>query len=228
MKKVVLALVLVLSLGTVAFASPDFIAPKASVTPVIDGILGDAWASAPVVEISMENYEEIGGSYASRGPGGFAASGTYRVMWDDEYLYLFADIADKDHSYNANPGGNFINNNVIQVCIKPGADAPNWIFDLIATSNVGTPLVYENWVAIGNVEMPIAGIVTYSGYTIEAAFPWDVLQPEAIGAGVEMPFGPFIVDATSGGERRGFLFPWANGDAGIQVDTDWNTLIMTD
>ena len=92
--------------------------------------------------------------------GGFAAGGQFRVMWDDENLYVFIDVADRDHSYNANPGSNFINNNVVQMPIKPGPNAGKFIFDLIATSNVGTPLVWENWVIPGNVDIPIAGIVT--------------------------------------------------------------------
>lgn len=225
-KTVVLSVLLLLVLSSVAFASPEFIAKYAAVKPEIDGILDDAWAEAPVVTLTMENYEAIGGSYASRGPGGFAAGGQFRVMWDDENLYVFIDVADRDHSYNANPGSNFINNNVVQMPIKPGPNAGKFIFDLIATSNVGTPLVWENWVIPGNVDIPIAGIVTFGGYIIEAAFPWSLLQPDAVGEGVEFPFAFFIVDATDTGQRRGFLFPWSGGDASIQVESEWNTLRM--
>ena len=63
-KTVVLSVLLLLVLSSVAFASPEFIAKYAAVKPEIDGILDDAWAEAPVVTLTMENYEAIGGSYA--------------------------------------------------------------------------------------------------------------------------------------------------------------------
>lgn len=225
-RSVILSIALVLVLSSMVFASPEFVANYASVAPVIDGVLDEVWADAAVVTLTMDNYEAIGGSYSVRGPGGFAAGAQFRVMWDDENLYVFIDVADRDHSYNANPGSSFINNNVIQMPIKPGANAGKFIFDLIADSNVGTPLVYENWVIPGNVDIPIAGIVTFGGYTIEAAFPWSILQPDEIGAGVEFPFSLFIVDATQYGDRKGFLFPWAGADGAIQDENQWNTLRM--
>lgn len=228
MKRIfVLTLVFILSLATVAFAE-DFIAQYTEVAPVMDGLLDDVWADAPVFELTMDNYEEIGGSYASRGPGGFDAGVQFRVMWDDENLYLFADVADLDGTYNANVGSNFINNNCLQVTIRPGSEeaADDFIFDLIASSNDGTPLVWENWVYPGNVDLPIGGQVFFGGWTIEVAFPWDILNPEAVGEGVTFPFGPFLIDASDFGDRRGFLFPWPGADGAIQTSNDWTTVTL--
>lgn len=229
MKRILaLSLILVLAISAAALAKPEFTAVYG--TPVIDGILDEVWKNAPVVELTMDNYEAIGGSYVARGPGGFAAGGRFRVMWDEENLYLFADIADRDGSFNASPGANFIRNDLIQVCIKPDPSVENgqgrFIFDIIATSNVGTPLVWENWTIPGNVDLPIAGLTFFGGYTIEVAFPWEILQPAAVAEGVSFPFGPFILDATSDGERKGFLFPWPDGNDGIGNEDSWTVVTL--
>ena len=230
MKRILtLSLILVLAIGATALAKPEFTAIYG--TPVIDGLLDEVWKNAPVVELTMDNYEAIGGSHVERGPGGFGAGGQFRVMWDEENLYLFCDIADRDPSYNANPGiSNFINNNVIQVCIKPDPSVDKgsgrFIFDLIASSNAGRPLVYENWIIANQVELPIAGITFFGGYVIEVAFPWEILNPAAVAEGVSFPFGPFIVDASATHERRGFLMPWPDGNDGITNEDAWNTLTL--
>mgnify|MGYP001028646221 CR=1 FL=1 len=226
-KTFVLTMIFVLTFGVMAFARPEFTAQHAEVAPVIDGVLDEVWANAPVFELTMENYEAIGGSYASRGPGGFDAGGQFRVMWDEEYLYLFADVADRDGTYDANLGTNFINNNCLQVCMKPNLESEDkWIFDLIATSNAGTPLVWENWVIPGNVDLPIGGQVFFGGFTIEVAFPWEILNPSAVGEGVSFPFGPFIIDASDSGDRRGFLFPWEGADGAIGSPDEWNIVTL--
>lgn len=227
-RSLVLSLIFVLALGTAVFAQPQYTAVYG--TPVIDGIMDDVWLSAPVVELTMDNYESIGGSYVARGPGGFAAGAQFRVMWDEENLYLFADVADRDGRFDANPGANFIRNDLIQVCIKPDPSVAKgegrFIFDIIADSNVGTPLVYENWMMPGNVDLPVGGLTFFGGYTIEVAFPWSILNPPAVEEGVSFPFGPFLLDADKYGERKGFLFAWPGGDGGIGDEDQWNTVTL--
>ncbi len=224
-KSLVLTLVMVLLVSASAFA--EFKAMYTEVAPVLDGVLDDVWATAPVFEITMDNYEAIGGSYESRGPGGFAAGAKFRLLWDEENLYFFADVADRDGTYNATPGSNFINNNCLQVGVKVDMESEDiFLFDLIADSNVGTPLIHENWVIAGFTELPIAGLTFYGGYTIEIAFPWSVLMPSAVAEGEVMKFGPVIIDASDFGERRGFLFPFEGGLANLGNPDAWKDMVL--
>lgn len=51
-------------------------------------------------------------------------------------------------------------------------------------------------------------------------------MPAEVGEGVTFPFGPFLLDATNTGERKGFLFPWPGGDAGIGDEDQWNVVTL--
>ena len=51
-------------------------------TPEIDGVMEDVWSAAPDSGIDIFTMETHG------------ASGRFRCMWDEENLYVFADVTD--------------------------------------------------------------------------------------------------------------------------------------
>ncbi|MEJ6951075.1 sugar-binding protein [Natronospora cellulosivora (SeqCode)] len=229
MKKLVLTMVLLMALTVVSFAGPEFVAQRADRAPNITGIFAGAWLDADVFELSMDNYERVGGSYVARA-GDFEASMRFYSLWDDDNLYIYFDVIDGDHSYDAWEGMGFVDNNVIQMTINERGAEMNQIYDFIADSNEGYPLVWEHWVHAFNVQdqIEIAGRVTRAGYQIEVAMPWSVLQTEEVYAGKEFDFGFMLIDATETGSRKGFLFPWEGGTGAIGDNNQWGTLTLVD
>ncbi len=67
--------------GKVIFAEVPAYAEATQGTPVIDGEIDDIWANANVLEIN---------SYSL----GSGASGTAKVLWDSEYIYVLAEVTD--------------------------------------------------------------------------------------------------------------------------------------
>lgn len=82
MKKKLFALfivaVLVVSFSNIAFA--ENVMKAAHGTPVIDGKMDDIWKDSPAQDIMYSTNEDN------------PFSGTCRVMWDKDYLYLLYEI----------------------------------------------------------------------------------------------------------------------------------------
>lgn len=121
MKKLaaLMTVVLIASMFTVlvyadASTNESFDIPKAAVAPVIDGkITDDEWDNALVRVLTKDNVSEptaVGLEFAGA---------TFRWMWDDAGLYVFAQVTDKTVADSAPAGGSgsYNSGDGVQVCI---------------------------------------------------------------------------------------------------------------
>lgn len=168
---------------------PDFVATegiqdllpvfRAKGQPVIDGRQDQLWRGAPRIGI-RNNVEDLEQSPISD-PGDLSAC--FRVMWDDDNLYLFVEVVD-DELNGSSP--NLWENDGIQVYFD-GDNSKNAISDC----SVGWPGAYDlndnqltaafgqdiygYPIRIDPSTIEIAYRQQYPGYTIEAALPFEVL-----------------------------------------------------
>ena len=87
-----LSLLLLLSTSTLAFTESErksFVISRADSSPVIDGLLDDeAWQHAAIIDDFHQTLPTDGAAPTERT--------VVRVMYDDEYLYIAADLRDSD------------------------------------------------------------------------------------------------------------------------------------
>lgn len=177
------AILIISSLALTSFAAgtenENFEIPKAVKPPVIDGkIDGNEWDNALVRTLTKDNVTDVTNTDTS------FQGATFRWMWDDAGLYLFAEINDstapeKSHEPNA---GSYNSGDGIQVCIYAsdefeGANVTNLFFySLIPQATDGNPYIGEHFVygdGGSGIDVPaseakIASVVSGSSYTIEA------------------------------------------------------------
>ena len=107
-KALALLLVAMMTLSLVAMAIPA--AAKETVfdvkrgTPVIDGKLDEAYLDSFYDWVDEEHgeYGFWGGGYLTKED---SPTGEFWALWDDNYLYVFAKVFDKNLCHSANPDG---------------------------------------------------------------------------------------------------------------------------
>ncbi len=145
---------------------------------IIDGEL-DEWEAAQPLLIGTREQLLRG---ASAWPGAEVESVTLRWMWDDEYLYVAADVRDPDHS-QPETGPSVWRGDVIWLYLDTRGSGRRIDAKLTLAETPDGPQIW-NWIA-GSF-LPNAELVwqeTEGGYLYEAALPLDslnFLEPEAV------------------------------------------------
>jgi len=232
---------------------------KVTAPPVIDGNInpGAEWDDSTLMNMRLSTlnipdpydptFVHNGGVFGAGGTitGDADASALYYFGWDDNALYIAADVTDE--SINPNVAVGAMNGgDAFQVCLDydltKGTDANVngmvFIPSIAAADNVGTapadgssPNFNAFWPE-GNAN-PMTGTqwgVTTSagGYQVEVKIPWTAFT--AGGSTFTNPFPPvqgqkmgmlFMIDDHDGGAGQGiaFMFP-AGGGAGIWARSD--------
>ncbi len=179
-------------------------------TPAVDGDASDAvWATANEMPLLINI--------------GAKASATAKVLWDEENLYILADV--KDSVLNKDSGDAwqqdsieiFVDENNAKTGAYQDDDKQYRVNYVNEHSFNGTKCVEENF----NTEVT----VTEEGYVVEAAIKWTDITP-AVGAlvGLELQ----VNDADESGKRAGTL-SWADNTGNGWSSTEvFGTIILTD
>ena len=154
---------------------------RAATPPNIDGSPGDWPADLPVLAADTAQQLLRGGGLWQ---GADLASHRVTLSWDDNNLYLLAQVNDPAHEQNATLSGVGAGDTLwIYMTSEPGARRLSAKFTLAQTPD--GPQVWD-WLGTGFLEgAALSWQPTKSGYVYEAAIPWDTLRIEAPAAGLE-------------------------------------------
>lgn len=169
-----------------ARAGGAFLIPRSESTPVIDG-LGDDWGASGLLLEANTARQFLRGAGLWQGPE--VDSHAVRLQWDDEYLYLLADVRDPQHEQDFNVSGVWQGDTLwLYFTAAPGDRTLSAKLTL-----AHTPQGDEIWDWLDTRFAPGASLAWTAaddgaGYTYETALPWSALG----------------IDAPQPGQRIGF------------------------
>jgi len=176
-------------------------------TPVIDGKMDDIWSTAEELPITkmLQAWD--------------TASGTARVLWDKEYLYVYFSVTDPlldSTSYTVHERDSveaFVDEDNCKAGTYRQGDGQYRVdIDNFTSTNDSTDM-------IGFVS---AVTIVDGGYDIEMAIPWKVIVPEA---GLVIGFDAQINDGEEG--ARVGIAKWNDPTDNSWVNTTgWGTLTL--
>jgi len=212
--------------------SPPVIARRAARPPTIDGNL-DEWGGREYA-IDQVVHQEQGGEWT--GPGDLG--GTFRVAWDDQYLYLALRVQDDWHVQTQEPRTMYKGDDVeIQIDTDLAGDfddaslgGDDGQLGLSAHDLAAGPYAAYVWrppEREGPIDIPMAFRPVDGGYLLEAAIPWSALNlsPQSRAAyGLAVSLSDADVPGSTAQETMVSNAPnriWEN-------PTTWGTLVLAD
>ena len=233
MKKIISLLVitvlLISSAMITSFAAgtenEKFDIPKANQAPVIDGkIDGDEWDNALVRTLTADNITDVTNTDIT------FQGATFRWMWDDAGMYLFAEITDttKATTVHAPNAGSYNSGDGIQVCVyaSPDGEGSNvgtlFFYSLVIADDgnayIGEHFVYGdggNGQDVPAGEAAVAAVAGGSSYTIEAFIAkeaWAKSDPAiVIAEGASLPLANIIMDQNDSAQALFTDTAWFSG-----------------
>ncbi len=188
-----LAAVLVVGAMVPSYASvPEYPCYRPSVAPVIDGdVAGDpAWKNIPAVT----GFSILGDGYT------MAKQSTAQCCWDDEAFYVAVTCEEPDAPnlhITVVDGGNFWEDDGLEIFVRPGADAQVFQFGVTAGGAKGAYLGFADF-----TKLQAAAKMGKGFYSIELRLAYALLRATPkVG---DVWFGDFcrnIFTTNSGGDR---------------------------
>ena len=188
--------------------------------PVIDGEIDAIWSTEGIPVLEAKNALVGSGFDASD------LSGTAKVLWDNTYLYLLAEVTD---DVKQNDSQNTYEDDNVEFYI----DADNSKSSAYDANDVQYSFAWNDGTTVGalpagrsttGISYKIAD--TESGYRVEARIPWTTLQKSPT-EGMEIGFDFMINDDDTGGGRDGKLSWNAPTDQAWQDASLFGTLKLT-
>lgn len=207
--------------GTVSPLDVAGASPVAYRSIDIDGVLDDL-AGVPSIDLATQGTDETVGS---TGPADL--SGTVWYTWDDDNLYLSADIADDVHD-QPSAGSTIWQGDSIQFTVAAGApgEATAWNEIGVALTASG-PQLYR-WLSVGEGSGTVTGsqvAITRddaAGRTVyEVAVPWSRLG--GIRPDTALVSSSMLVNEADGAGRAGYL-GWGGGIAAEKDSAQFHAL----
>ncbi|WP_026526370.1 endo-1,4-beta-xylanase [Butyrivibrio sp. VCD2006] len=178
-------------------------------TATVDGTAEEAWNDAAEVTLSIN--------------GGAKATAKAKILWDEEKLYVLANVKDeilnKDSSddYQQDSLEVFIDENNAKTSSYQDDDKQYRINYENKQSFNGTKCTAEN--------VESAAVVTDDGYVIEAAFKWTDIEAKS---STQVGFDLQINDADDSGKRLGTI-NWADNTGNGWTSTEGlGTIVLVD
>lgn len=193
---------------TITVAMSDLEIVHASTAPIIDGVMESAWNDTTAQAIS----NLISGSVS----GGNDLSGSFRMMWDTNNLYLLAEITDDVQQNDS--GSQQWKDDSVELYIDANDDnlsdfgATDYQYSFVWNGASVTVKESKNNATAG---VSAARVATANGYLMEVSVPWSTLQQMAVIEGALVGVDVQVNDDDDGGTRDGKL-SWFN-----TVDTSW-------
>jgi len=189
---------------------------RTETAPVIDGVEDEIWGSAiqksitNVILPSVSSPEDL--------------SGTFKVLWNDQYFYLFADITDDVKISDSDP---VYEDDGIELFFDIGNNKPSsyqnndvqytfrWNSTSVSANPSGRPVTGINYSMKS----------TATGYVFEVRIPWSTLQASPL-AGQLHGFDIHINDDDNGGGRDGKMSWVSVNDDAWQNPSLFGTMIL--
>jgi len=178
----------------------DFVVPRVSAPPVLDGEIDEAWlqASVQVIETLIDGAEPTGPA---------DLSGRFRVLYDSDNLYVLVDVNDEALVQDSDPAEGWQDDR-IEVFIdgdNSKDDAQDGVNDYQYCfrwnhGEVETPVEwYLPPASLAGVEYAV--VTTDSGYLFEIKLPWSTMIGRSAEAGELIGIDVMIGDDDDGGDR---------------------------
>ncbi|MCR6638349.1 MAG: glycosyl hydrolase family 8 [Sporocytophaga sp.] len=189
---------------------------RAATAPVIDGEEDDIWSSAAEKSITKVILPTIS-SPAD-------LSGTFKVLWNDQYFYVLADITDDVKTSDSDP---VYEDDGIELFFDIGNNKPSAYQnnDVQYTFRWNSTTVSSNPSGRSVTGINFSMKATTNGYVLEARIPWSTLQASPL-AGQLHGFDIHINDDDNGGGRDGKLAWAAANDDAWQNPSLFGTMIL--
>ncbi|MCP2239537.1 endo-1,4-beta-xylanase [Thermoanaerobacterium thermosaccharolyticum] len=195
--------------GDIVLSKPAQVATAIYGTPVIDGKIDDIWNK---VDAITTNTWVLGSD---------GATATAKMMWDDKYLYVLADVTDSNlNKSSVNP----YEQDSVEVFVDQNNDKTSYY-----ESDDGQYRVnYDNEQSFGGSTnsngFKSATSLTQSGYIVEEAIPWTSIT---LLNGTIIGFDLQVNDADENGKRTGIV-TWCDPSGNSWQDTSgFGNLLLT-
>lgn len=195
--------------GDLVLSRPAQIATAIYGTPVIDGKVDDIWNN---VEAISTNTWVLGSN---------GATATAKMMWDDKYLYVLADVTDSNlNKSSVNP----YEQDSVEVFVDQNNDKTTYYENDDGQFRVN----YDNEQSFGgstnSTGFESATSITQNGYIVEESIPFTAIIPSD---GTIIGFDVQVNDANDNGQRTGIV-TWCDPSGNSWQDTSgFGNLLLT-
>lgn len=187
-------------------AKVEYSIPKAATAPVIDGVGGEEWKDALKIDLTLDNtVDEVSSNLECQG-------GSFYYLWDENALYMLAEINDATPSERKSTAGNGSYNELdgVQIClyvdkqVKSPTANKLFFFSFCPEADDGKPYAGEHFIYSNGSkgkdvpEIELKSTKTDVGYVVEVKIPASVFakaNPEIkLEAGTSFPMCNVILD----------------------------------
>jgi hypothetical protein len=215
----VFSLVFVLSLVS-GVSAQDVVIPSPGAMPVLDGRIDEVWF--------FSTEQTIGTSQVGAAPSSPAdCSGTWRALWNWEYLYVLAVVKDDSLTNDSGGGNNKWNDDSVEFYV----DGDNSKRTSVDENDHQYTFWWDNEVlqepsALHNGAPSIVGVeyavaTTEDGYLFEIKLPWMSIMGEPPTPGQLIGFDVWINDDDDGGDRDSQVSWYSTDGNGWQDPSVW-------
>lgn len=174
--------------------------------------------------------EMVGGDRLVSGKDAAGFEAAYKLCWDEDRLYLLANVSDPSPLNNGKSGDRLWNGDGIELFIgSENLDQPGALLfsDHQLLLGAKPDPKAGDWHLVNAPEQPAVALVTAAnvdgrGYTLQAAIPWNSLHVTPA-EGKELLFDLAIDDAPQGGDRSRQLM-WNGGQRNSADRSYWGRL----
>lgn len=201
-------------LAGIALAAPNntYIAPRAPVAPVIDGVVEAAWDKAA--------WDSINVNWIGTAPSSQDFAGRYKVLWDSSKVYLLVEIQDDSLSdVYADPLDHYWDDDAVEIFVdenKDGGDHQSnfsaWAyhigtkFDVVDYGTDGKPHLFNDHFQVKRTSAGHRHIWEMSMLVYGADFKMGATNaPLKLASGKTMGFSLAFCDNDGGSSRKHFV-----------------------
>ena len=207
---------------------PPLQIPKIQQPIVIDGVMDSHWPEGDV--IILEDMHRVLGVYE------FGLGTEARFAWDEETLYMYANILDLTPMTNQRKGHQLWNGDGIELFFGPEKDKMDQGGSLVPKDSqllIGANKVdgeFQYFWANNRSDQPLIEVYTMmnadkNGYIVEAAIPFKALHIDDPSDGREFRFD-FAFDNGTSLNHRIHQFVWNGGKYNSIDRTEWGRAIL--
>jgi len=209
--------------GYVSAAEADVEIPSVGYPkPILDGVMDNVWA------LSTEQVITIVDGAEPTSPED--CSGSWRALWDEEYLYVLVNVIDEALVQDSDPSQGWLDDRVeiyVDGDNAKGATTDDNDYQYNFRWNFGdveTPVEWYNSPrSLQGVEYGVA--TTNSGYLVEARMPWSTMTGDIPQEGQLIGTDVMIDDDDDGGGGDTQL-RWFTETVDPHVPSEWGTAVL--